>query len=222
MKGKINDIFHSIQGEGAYIGVPQIFIRFSGCNIKCAYCDTHIADNQELTVEQVLEKVDKLERGYHSISITGGEPLLQIDFFETLCKELKGRGDKIFLETNGILYNELLRVIDMIDIIAMDVKLPSATETSAYWEDHKRFLEISQKTEVFVKTIVSSTVTQQDYEKAVDLVSSVSEDITTIIQPVFEDKSISEDMLIQFYNMAASKLSKVCIIPQVHKFMGIK
>ena len=79
MKAKIADIFRSIQGEGIYQGVDQIFVRFFGCNLECGYCDTELLSYTEKTVDQTIREILNLGE-CHSVSLTGGEPLIQSCF----------------------------------------------------------------------------------------------------------------------------------------------
>ncbi len=97
---KINEIFESLQGEGAHTGVPSVFIRFSGCNKRCYFCDTQHESGEQLTDEQLIERVN----GYRApwIILTGGEPSMWID--EAFVRLLKERtGKRIAIETNGSL-----------------------------------------------------------------------------------------------------------------------
>jgi organic radical activating enzyme len=126
MKAKISEIFKSIQGEGVYQGTEQVFVRFFGCNVHCSFCDTRLNNYSEKTVEEVLKDILLLgECG--AVSLTGGEPLIYADFIKILAAGLKASGKTIYLETNGILHENLKEVIDLTDVIAMDFKLPSST-----------------------------------------------------------------------------------------------
>lgn len=106
---KITEIFPSVQGEGLRQGEPTIFIRLSGCNLKCSFCDTKYAwkEGQQYSVDQVLEEVRKIRQSFPAqwICITGGEPLLQD--IDGLTKALKKGGLKIQVETNATLYRTL-------------------------------------------------------------------------------------------------------------------
>lgn len=95
----INEIFTSIQGEGAFTGLPMTFVRFAGCNLNCYFCDTSHRTLSELTAEEILEKV-KESKPMH-VCITGGEPLVQDA--ATLGKFLRNSGYVVHLETNGSL-----------------------------------------------------------------------------------------------------------------------
>ena len=98
MTRKINEIFYSLQGEGAHTGVPSVFIRFSGCNLKCGFCDTDHRHGDEMTDEAIVETVNQYPGEW--IVLTGGEPTLWIDSrFVTYLKVMTGK--KIAIETNG-------------------------------------------------------------------------------------------------------------------------
>lgn len=95
---KINEIFYSLQGEGAHSGVPSVFVRFSGCNLRCPFCDTRHQEGKLLTDEEIFDAVS----GYPGcwVILTGGEPSLHID--ATFIERLKTTtGKKIAIETNG-------------------------------------------------------------------------------------------------------------------------
>lgn len=98
---KINDIFYSIQGEGARVGTPSIFIRFSHCNLACSFCDTEFESGRMLTIDDVGKWVEDIKSPCNSIVITGGEPTLQLD--EDFIHYFKELGYFISVETNGLL-----------------------------------------------------------------------------------------------------------------------
>lgn len=100
---KINDIFYSIQGEGVRVGTPTIFVRFSGCNLCCEWCDTrHHKPSIEMTIPEIIARVKKLSSGgCKEVCITGGEPSLQTNELELLIIHLDDAGYKISIETNG-------------------------------------------------------------------------------------------------------------------------
>ena len=101
---RINDIFYSLQGEGRHTGRAAIFIRFSGCNLACSFCDTDFSDYREMTDEQIVEEVLKIvpdkDGVYPMIVLTGGEPTLQVD--ERLIDLLHEAGFcLVAMESNG-------------------------------------------------------------------------------------------------------------------------
>lgn len=97
MSYRINEIFYSLQGEGYFTGTPAVFLRFSGCNLKCSFCDTRHDEYVEMTPKEVMEKLRQYPARH--IVITGGEPSLQLDQF--LVDLLHDEGYFIQIETNG-------------------------------------------------------------------------------------------------------------------------
>ncbi len=229
MNAKILEIFRSIQGEGKYVGAPQVFVRFFECNMHCAWCDTPSSigdgrrEHKELRLKDVLAQVNALYGDAHSVSITGGEPLLQKDFLKGLCHSLHREGKKIYLDSNGTLPHALQELIKDIDIIAMDIKLPSSTKQKAFWADHKKFLKIASRKEVFVKVVISLNTKKEDVLKAAKLVANSDPGILFILQPNYPDmkKGIIEKCL-GHQKLCAKILKDVRILPQVHKFMKLR
>jgi len=128
---------------------------------------------------------------------------------------------KVMLETNGTLPDKLVQVIDRVDIISMDIKLPQATGEE-HWEEHRRFLEIAKKKDVYVKLVVSGDINMDDYQKAIDLVAGVDPNILLILQPVTPlngvEAALPEQML-ELQQQALESLKDVRIIPQTHRMM---
>lgn len=94
---KINEIFYSLQGEGYWTGTPAVFVRFSGCNLKCAFCDTKHQEGQEYTTEEIISEIQKYPSRH--IIFTGGEPTLQLS--HNLVDRLHEIGKFLHIETNG-------------------------------------------------------------------------------------------------------------------------
>ena len=121
---KICEIFRSLQGEGTLIGTPTVFIRTSGCNLECAWCDTPYSKKvgDEMTVADILDKVKAFE--IHHVCVTGGEPLYQTESVK-LIDELLKAGYHVSVETNGSISLEDLPC-SMSMLISMDIKCPSS------------------------------------------------------------------------------------------------
>ena len=100
---RVNEIFYTLQGEGAHSGIPAVFIRFSGCNLRCPWCDTEFADFTQMSAEQIvaeaLELYDIPNERRKMVVLTGGEPSLQVD--KNLIEALHAAGFYICIETNG-------------------------------------------------------------------------------------------------------------------------
>ena len=96
---KINEIFYSLQGEGFHTGTPAVFVRFSGCNLRCTFCDTQHQEGKMMSSQEIVDEVNKYPLA-PLIVLTGGEPSLFID--EAFVEELKQKiGKTIAIETNG-------------------------------------------------------------------------------------------------------------------------
>ncbi len=124
MRLKVNEIFYSIQGESTFAGCPTVFIRLTGCNLRCNYCDTEYAfnDGVNMTLDQVVTKVKSY--GCDLVEVTGGEPLIQKNT-PVLIKKLLKVGFTVLLETNG---SQDIDIIDKRCIRIVDIKCPSSGE----------------------------------------------------------------------------------------------
>ena len=96
---RINEIFYSLQGEGFWTGTPMVFLRFSGCNLKCPFCDTDRSGYREMSAEEIVLAVLQAGGECRRVCVTGGEPSLQLD--KALVDALHGAGFRIHVETNG-------------------------------------------------------------------------------------------------------------------------
>ncbi|MDO9538128.1 MAG: radical SAM protein [Thermoplasmata archaeon] len=124
---KICEIFHSIQGEGITMGIPTTFIRTSGCNLDCAWCDTAYArdEGKEMNLQHILQELEKI--GCWQVCLTGGEPMHQKEILK-LIDMLLGKGYLITLETNGSKNLEKLPCSEAL-MISMDIKCPSSGQS---------------------------------------------------------------------------------------------
>ena len=238
-KANVIEIFSSIQGEGKYLGYRQIFIRLADCNLNCAYCDTNFRradfckietaagamifrdEKNPLDAAQVAEVIKKFaaEVPTQAVSFTGGEPLLHWQFIAEIADAIKNFGVKIFLETNGTLCNELEKISGAVDIISMDIKLGQNLFTQ-----HEKFLRAAQGKDLYVKIVVTSETTREEFLSAVDLIAAVDKEILLILQPVTPVRKIcaaSAEKILTFQAAALRKLKNVRVIPQTHKFIDL-
>ena len=228
MKSKILEIFPSIQGEGPYAGVRQVFVRFFQCHMHCVWCDTpdSIGDGKreftEYSLDALWQKIKPLTQGCHSVSLTGGEPLLQADFIKKFIPYIKKAKLKVYLETSGVLYKELKKIIDDVDIVAMDIKLPSSTQQRAFWQEHAEFLKVAQKKDAFIKAVISSETNFADVKHAVELVRNIAPKIIFILQPnTFDLERGAMEKCEEFHSYCLKYLPNVRILPQMHKFLNV-
>ncbi|MBI5126090.1 MAG: radical SAM protein [Planctomycetes bacterium] len=152
MKLRVNEIFKSIQGESTYAGLPCSFIRLTGCNLRCSYCDTTYAFEKgiDMSIEEILADMELL--GCNLVEITGGEPLLQ-EGTGGLVKKLLGEGYKVLVETNGSLN---IDVLPEGTIRIVDIKCPgSGMSEQMDWKNIERLRATDE-----VKFVLSS---QEDY-----------------------------------------------------------
>ena len=211
-KAKITEIFSSIQGEGLYVGQPQTFVRFYGCNLSCRFCDERKKTKfREYSAAELIAAIVK--EGNKVISLTGGEPLLCAGFLKEVLPQLKKKGFLIYLETNGGLKNKLLEIIRFLDIISMDIKLPSSAGNRACWKAHSDFLREAVKKEVFVKSVITHKTSLPDIKKAVSLIRGVNKAIFFILQPVTVNNKIQKIRLVQrFLDIANAELDNVRLV----------
>ncbi len=243
----ITEIFASIQGEGIYVGKPHAFVRFAGCNLDCDYCDTGASREAHrsfcsvektaghgdfafmqnpLEVPDVVEAIAPLAK-HGDISITGGEPLLQIDFLVKLLPALRSKGYRVHLETNGTLPEAITRLAGQLDVVAMDFKLPSSTAYDDFFEVHETFLKSTQRAKVFVKLIVTSDVTDEEIRRSAQIIAGSGKTAPIIIQPITPNPDDGREpptliRLLQLHRIATEYVDEVRIIPQMHKLLGIR
>lgn len=220
-KVKIKEIFASIQGEGPYVGYKQLFIRFCNCNLKCNYCDTEFSSNsdfEEYCPNELAEKVNEF-KDVHSVSLTGGEPLLSVDFLKEFLPLVN---KKIYLETNATLCDKLLEIRPFVDIISADIKLESATGIKDAYKFHDKFFEACKGLETFAKIVFNKNITDEEIEKCCKLGEKYQ--IELIFQPeMIEDKmSVTSDFCAQILDKFLKNYENVRLIPQVHKFLDVR
>ena len=229
LRAKILELFRSLQGEGPYAGLPQVFVRFFECHMHCVWCDTpdSIGDGKreytEFTLPQLIKAVRPLAEGCHSVSFTGGEPLLQADFIKELIPHLKRMGLKVYLETSGVLYKELRKIVDDVDIVSMDFKLPSSTRCRPFWKEHEEFLKIARKCDCFVKSVITADTSREDVRRSIELIKKIDPEMILILQPnYFEMDNGVIAKCREFQIDCLKHIPNVRILPQLHKFMRLR
>lgn len=217
----IKEIFESIQGEGPYIGYNQLFIRFSTCNLHCKYCDTDFKTELKSYTSKELAKEVEQYKNIHSISLTGGEPLLSTEFLQEF---LPLTNKKIYLETNGTLFNELEKIINYTDIISMDIKLPSTTGMPDLFKEHDNFIKIAKKhsKEIFAKVVFDTNITDDEINKVIKIAKE--NNILIILQPKMDGEilNLKTEFINEIFYRFVSKYQNIRLIPQVHKFLNVR
>ena len=173
---RVTEIFHSIQGESSFVGQPCVFIRLTGCPLRCTWCDTEYAfyGGKELSIEDILAKVDSY--GCRLVEVTGGEPLAQSDAFPLITK-LCDRGYDVLIETSGAIDTTH---VDARAHVILDVKCPgSGMSDRIHWPNLAR---LRNKDEV--KFVLAD---RSDYEWARQTVAQhdLASRCTVLMSPVF-------------------------------------
>lgn len=202
---KINEIFYSIQGESSYTGFPTVFVRTSGCHLRCTYCDTQYAyhEGRTFSVDDVIEKVQSFGADY--VCLTGGEPLLQKEIYP-LATRLCDLGYKVSIETSGD--------VDCKDLDSrvkkiIDVKTPDSGEPQAFCSANLAFADVNSE----FKFVICS---EKDFDWAENFCSEhrLFEKTNVLYSPshgVIDQKWLAKKIL--------SARSKARLQLQLHKYI---
>lgn len=203
---RITEIFYSLQGESTFVGLPTVFVRLTGCPLRCTYCDTAYAftGGETITLTEILQKVDSYKTEY--VTVTGGEPLAQkacLDLLSALCD----RGKTVSLETSGALS---VADVDPRVIKILDIKTPSSSEMQR--NDYQNLFYLAQKDQI--KFVIGS---REDFDFSVDTIKKyqLNEKVATILfSPIY--KILSPTQLAEW--IIAEQLN-VRLQIQLHKLL---
>lgn len=238
MKAEIIEIFSSIQGEGLWVGRPQVFVRFRGCKLKCLYCDTPLTHSKikqsriesppfskrfeahalEWTPEELNQTIERFR--IPSLAITGGEPLEHGEYLGEWFESLKGRY-QLLLETSGVEVEALKKVVSYLNMISLDVKVPSATGEGAFWETHHEFIQVAKEKPCYAKVTYNEKITDDEIENLMSLLKKNPE-LTMFFQPVSPIQKRDLRTLLDVFQLFAERYAtRVRFLPQMHKFLSI-
>ena len=180
---EVTEIYKSVQGESTYMGLPCVFIRLTGCNLRCVWCDTPHAfhDGQKLSIHQIIDKVKSYD--INLVEITGGEPLLQKEVFPLMESLLKNKF-KVMLETSGSLAinNVPAKVIKIIDL-----KCPgSGEENKNLWENLNHLTSTDE-----IKFVIADK-TDYEWSKKVLQDYELDKKVPVLFSPVFEKLKLKD------------------------------
>jgi 7-carboxy-7-deazaguanine synthase len=180
---EVTEIYKSVQGESTYMGLPCVFIRLTGCNLRCVWCDTPHAfyDGKKLSIHQIIDEVKLYD--IKLVEITGGEPLLQKEVFP-LMESLLEKKFKVMLETSGSLAinNVPAKVIKIIDL-----KCPgSGEENKNLWENLNHLTSTDE-----IKFVIAD---KADYEWSKKVLQDYDLDkkVPVLFSPVFEKLKLKD------------------------------
>lgn len=244
------EVFSAIQGEGLNVGTRQLFVRLGGCDLRCRYCDSaHTWQAQSTCQIEVTpgqrdfevhpNPVDvatlvawvarqNVHNLHDSLSLTGGEPLLHADFLAVFLNRLRQISPlPIYLETGGHHPKALKLLLPYLDMIGMDIKLPSVSGET-HWEAHEAFLSLCDQSSatVFCKLIVSHETAEADLDQAAALVARVNPNIAVFLQPVTPLSEKGQPVpptpaqVLDWQTKFKQQLTSVRVIPQTHKMIG--
>ena len=200
---KINEMFVSIQGEGPYMGIPMFFIRFTGCNLRCEWCDTKYAfyEGKEMGMEEILEVVKK--KGKEWICLTGGEPLLQEEIYKLIDILLKEH--KVIVETNGSILIDKLPTEENL-VVSLDIKTPSSKMEKYMKLENIDYLGPKD----YLKFVIKD---ERDFQYAKSIIEERDIKSEIVFQPVWgtELRWLAERVLDEGLN--------VRVLPQLHKII---
>jgi organic radical activating enzyme len=242
VRGYVHEVFRSIQGEGPSVGVLQTFVRFSGCSARCRYCDSADARVRAprcavrglpeprslanpVAVEELFPAVRALSDapGFHSMSVTGGEPLEQPAFLALLLGRSRSEGIPVYLETNGLHAAAARAVAGLVDFVSLDMKLPSLCAGSSL-EGYRRVLPLFTGAILSCKAVVAEGFSMSELAEAARIVGEYDRRTTFVIQPATPVPgcgTVSGDVLLACHAAAAAHLDDVRVIPQCHRLLGL-
>ena len=221
MTAPVAEVFSSVQGEGPFVGVRQLFVRTYGCDLHCRYCDTPAAKaktgpclveapagsrewralRNPLSAADAMGLVEELDQRpglHHSVALTGGEPLLHAEFVAGLAAACGERGLLAYLETNGLHVAELEQVIGNIDVVAMDVKLAGSVDEGTGLGSETllcrsmAFLRVALARDVFVKAVCTPETAEYEIERVAEAIAAETRECPLILQPVTPAAKVTE------------------------------
>jgi len=205
----VNEIFYSIQGESLKSGFTSLFVRLSGCNLNCKFCDTEYAKSggKSMSIDSIISEINKFRAADH-ITITGGEPLLQNESIN-LIKRLIKNGYNVQIETNGSL---TLKNIPYKVRKIVDIKTPSSGEAGSFLKENLNYLRKNDE----IKFVISNI---KDYEFSKKFVGTYLYDKKIII-------NFSPTYNVMPYKKLADLIMKdnitVRLNLQLHKIIGLE
>jgi len=246
VNGWLSELFVSLQGEGSYSGQRQLFVRLSGCNMRCRYCDTPDSlektqrcrvdfpggENKFLdnpvsveTLAAVVARFIAEDPSIAMLAVTGGEPMMQADFLEAWFKASPPERPCL-LETNATIARGLKQLLPSLSVVSADVKLPSNSGELSYWQKHEEFLSSCSGVELYVKMPVDALTSAEEVLRGAKLVASSAPGAILYLQPLADPGSEQAAQPGAYMGALLRKASAVVadtrVSVQLHKVMGLR
>jgi 7-carboxy-7-deazaguanine synthase len=237
-RARVSEIFTSIEGEGIFVGKKTLFIRFSGCYLKCRWCDTKYAlpldSGTDYQIDEIKDLIIKELRPFtYKVNFTGGEPLLQTEAVIELADFIKKQTNlKTYMESSCFDSELFSKVLPYIDICKIEFK----TDDSNVVEDEEydnlllneiRCLELAVESNkaTYIKIVVTNSTNLESFKNLVYNISKrikPSDILGFIIQPSFGIDQPTVNKLLDTYDIVEPMFPEVRIIPQLHKEIGAR
>lgn len=237
-RARVSEIFTSIEGEGIFVGKKTLFIRFSGCHLKCRWCDTKYALPLDSGTEYQMNEIEdliirELQPFTYKVNFTGGEPLLQTDAVIKLADFIKKQTNlKTYIESSCFDSELFSKVLPYIDICKIEFKTDDSkvVENEVYDSlllNEIKCLELaveSNKT-TYIKIVVTNSTNLESFKNLVYNISKKirpSDIVGFIIQPSHGVDQPTVNKLLDTYDIVQPMFPEVRIIPQLHKEIGAR
>jgi organic radical activating enzyme len=237
-RARVSEIFTSIEGEGIFVGKKTLFIRFSGCHLKCRWCDTKYALPLDSGTEYQIDEIEdliirELQPFTYKVNFTGGEPLLQTDAVIKLADFIKKQTNlKTYIESSCFDSELFSKVLPYIDICKIEFKTDDSKVVENEVYDNLLFNEIkclelaveSNKT-TYIKIVVTNSTNLESFKNLVYNISKKikpSDILGFIIQPSHGIDQPTVNKLLDAYDIVQPMFPEVRIIPQLHKEIGAR
>jgi 7-carboxy-7-deazaguanine synthase len=237
-RARVSEIFTSIEGEGIFVGKKTMFIRLSGCHLKCRWCDTKYAlpldSGTDYQIDEIKDLIIKELRPFtYKVNFTGGEPLLQTEAVIELADFIKKQTNlKTYMESSCFDSELFSKVLPYIDICKIEFK----TDDSNVVEDEEydnlllneiRCLELAVESNkaTYIKIVVTNSTNLESFKNLVYKISKrikPSDILGFIIQPSFGIDQPTVNKLLDTYDIVEPMFPEVRIIPQLHKDIGAR
>ena len=237
-RARVNEIFTSIEGEGIYVGKKTLFIRFSGCHLKCRWCDTKYALPLDSGIDYQIDEIKdliikELQPFTFKVNFTGGEPLLQTEAVIELADFIKKQTNlKTYMESscfNSELFRKALPYIDIckVEFKTDDSKVVDDEEYDNLLSNEIKCLELAVESNkaTYIKIVVTNSTNLESFKNLVYNISKKikpSDILGFVIQPSFGIDQPTVNKLLDTYDIVQPMFPEVRIIPQLHKEIGAR